>query len=137
MAITRSVSASKFQLGNPRHPNAVPRDEPAEEVEMVNGRPWKRNWPMPCSICGRIMYGYAPEDLPAGWPYPPGMADSSRLTFAGGHRITCGRSECVQASQDEHFAWCQEERARIKERKLMDAAAQRADEAEARSRWGD
>lgn len=137
MRINNGFTPSKYPIGHPKHPNAVPRDEPAEETETVNGRLWRRNWPMLCHICRRVMYGYAPLELPADWPYPPGKADSTPLDFVRGHRITCGRSECVQASQDEHFAWCQEERARIKERKLMDAAAQRADEAEARNRWGD
>lgn len=96
---------SRFPVGHPNHPNAVPRFQPADEGEERNGVLWIRNFPRICPFCRVLCYTYAPQP----WPTEPaGNWTPHGLEWGpferGGHRETCGSGSCIQAAQKEHDA---------------------------------
>lgn len=130
---------SRFPIGHPNHPNAVPRWEVADEGEIRNGVEWVRNFPRVCPFCNRCFYSWAPQP----WPDPiPGKWEpnvpQTYLEADTGHRETCGQTGCIIAAQDEHSGVCKAEYLRresaARERASLKRAMDELDEREAKER---
>lgn len=120
---------SKYPIGDPRHPNAVPRFQPSDECVLVRDREWCRNFPRICPFCGVVFYSWAPYPWPVdqtGQWHPGGLEPAPQETT--GHRNTCGTQACIEAAQDEHFAVCQSAREDRKNRAAAERAARENDE---------
>lgn len=139
LAKIAGFTPSRFPIGHPNHPNAVPRWANSDEGEIRNGIEWIRNFPRICPFCNRRFYSWAP------WPWPEPVIGKwepnqvqTWLESDTGHRETCGQTSCIIAAQDEHAAVCKIEYIRrdaaAKERLSLKRAQAELDDREAKER---
>ena len=73
---------------------------PDDTVVLFNGRPFTRNHPKVCAICGRVFYAFKPvgADWPAYQVDPHPMPGDTCVV-----RETCGHPACEKAEDELQF----------------------------------